>query len=55
MGSSGAVVTQPALGRVADAQSYSTSYVVSAVIQAGAIPFLLLARRSRADSDPIGD
>lgn len=53
MGSSGAVVTQPALGRVADAYSYSTSYVVSAAIQLGAIPFMLLARGERAASDPM--
>lgn len=55
MGSSGAVITQPALGRVADSQSYSASYVASAVIQLGAVPFILLARRERAPSDPIGD
>ena len=53
MGSSGAVVAQPALGRVADAQGYSASYVVSAAVQVGALPFLLLARARRASSDPI--
>lgn len=53
MGSAGGVVTQPVLGRVADVWSYSTSYVVSAAIQAVAIPFLVLARREAAESDPI--
>jgi MFS family permease len=53
MASAGGVATQPALGRVADVWSYSTSYVVSAVIQAAAIPFFLLARREKAESDPI--
>lgn len=53
MGSTGGIVTQPALGRVADVWSYSTSYVVAAVIQAAALPFFILARRERAASDPI--
>ena len=53
MGSSGGVVAQPALGRVADVWSYSASYVVSAVFQAAAVPFLLLARKENAESDPI--
>ena len=51
--SSGGIVTQPALGRVADISSYGTSYVISAIIQAGAIPFLALAKREHASSDPI--
>ncbi len=51
MSSAGGVVAQPALGRVADVWSYSTAYVVSAVIQVAAIPFLLLARRENAVSD----
>jgi MFS family permease len=53
VGSSGAVVTQPALGRVADVSGYSASYVAGAAIQLGALPFMLLARRERAASDPI--
>ncbi len=53
MASAGGVVGQPALGRVADVWSYSTSYVASSAIQAFAIPFLALARRERASSDPI--
>ena len=53
MGSSGGVVAQPALGRVADISGYGVSIVVSAAIQALAVPFVLLARRERAVSDPI--
>ena len=51
MGSAGGVVSQPALGRVADVSGYPTAYVMSAGIQLAAIPFLLLARRERAKSD----
>ena len=53
MGSAGGVVAQPALGRVADVAGYGASYVVAAGIQAIAIPFVLLARRENAPSDPI--
>ena len=53
MGSAGGVVAQPALGRAADAWSYSASYVMSSAIQVMAVPFILLARRERAPSDPI--
>ncbi len=53
MGSAGGVVAQPALGRVADMSGYATSYVVAAAIQALAIPFVILARRENAVSDPI--
>jgi MFS family permease len=53
MGSAGGIVVQPTLGKVADVWSYSTSYVVGAVIQAMALPFLVLARREKAESDPI--
>jgi len=55
MGSSGGVVTQPALGRVADVGGYPASLVASAAIQAVAIPFIVLARREHAASDPIAD
>jgi len=55
MGSAGGVVAQPALGRVADLSGYGTSYVVSAAIQAAAIPFVFLARRERASADAIVD
>jgi MFS family permease len=53
MGSAGGVVAQPVLGRVADVSGYAASYVVSAGIQALALPFVLLARREHAVSDPI--
>jgi MFS family permease len=55
LSSSGGVIVQPALGRVADAWSFSTSYVVGAGIELLALPFLTLARRQRASSDPIRD
>lgn len=53
MGSSGGVVVQPVLGRVADVSGYATSYLVSAGVQALALPFMWLARREHAASDPI--
>jgi len=52
-GSSGGVVIQPILGRAADIWGYPLSYACSAAIQALAVPFMLLARRERAVSDPI--
>jgi MFS family permease len=55
MGSAGGVVAQPALGRVADVNGYAASYLVSAGIQVLALPFVLLARREHAVSDPITD
>jgi MFS family permease len=53
LGSSGGVVVQPALGRAADVWGYSTSYLAGAVVEILALPFILLARRERAGSDPI--
>jgi len=53
MGSAGGVVVQPVLGRVADVSGYPMSYLVSAGIQTMALPFVLLARREHASSDPI--
>jgi MFS family permease len=53
LGSSGGVVIQPALGKVADAASYATSYVVGAGIVLAALPFMVLARRERPISDPV--
>jgi len=55
LGAGGGVVVQPALGRVADAWSYSTAYVVGAAVQLLAAPFMVLARRERPESDPIED
>ena len=53
MGSVGGVVAQPALGRSADVFGYGPSYMIAAVVQALAAPFIFLARRERAASDPI--
>jgi MFS family permease len=53
MGSTGGVA-QPLLGRVADVSGYAASYLVSAGIQALALPFLFLAHREHASSDVIG-
>jgi hypothetical protein len=46
-------VAQPALGRAADVYGYGASYVIAAAIEALALPFILLARREHAASDPI--
>ncbi len=53
MGSAGGVVSQPLLGRAADVNGYPFTYLLAGVAQLGALPFVLLARRERADSDPI--
>jgi MFS family permease len=53
MGSAGGVVAQPALGRTADLFGYPASYVVAAGVSALALPFVILARRENAPSDPI--
>jgi hypothetical protein len=53
MGSAGGVVIQPVLGRAADIYGYGASYVIAAGIQTLALPFVLLARRENASSDPI--
>src|SRR5262245_22115957 len=47
LASSGGVLVQPALGRVADLWGYAASYVAGGVVQGLALPFLLLARRAR--------
>ena len=51
--STGGVVFQPVLGKVADVWSYPASYVVSAGIQALSIPFTWLARREQSSADII--
>jgi MFS family permease len=53
MASAGGVAAQPALGRAADVWGYPSAYVLSGVIQLTALPFLALARREDAASDPI--
>jgi MFS family permease len=52
-GSSGGVVFQPLLGKAADVWGYPTSYILSAAIQALAVPFTWLARHESAPSDEI--
>jgi len=51
LASTGGVLFQPPLGRVADVWGYPASYGCSAVIQALAIPFLWLSRREQPKSD----
>ena len=55
MGSAGGVIAQPALGRVADVNGYGPAYLVSAGVSALSLPFIVLARRENAASDPILD
>jgi MFS family permease len=53
LSSSGGVLVQPALGKAADVWSYSTSYLLAGAVELVALPFVLLARREKASSDPI--
>lgn len=53
LGSAGAVGIQPTLGKVADANGYPTSYLVSSLFQWAALPFIYLARREKPKSDII--
>jgi MFS family permease len=53
MASAGGVGAQPALGRAADLFGYATAYLLCGVVSAAALPFLWLARREKAGSDPI--
>jgi MFS family permease len=53
LSSSGGVLCQPVLGKVADVWGYSTSYIVAAAIEIVAVPFVLGARGQRASSDPM--
>lgn len=54
MGSAGGIVVQPALGKAADVWNYSTSYFGAALFQLAALPFIYLAKRTKAPSDPSG-
>lgn len=54
LGSAGGVVAQPALGKSADVWSYGTSYVISGVLSALAVPFLVLSRRQKPAADTSG-
>jgi MFS family permease len=51
MGSSGGVVIQPVLGKVADVYSYSTSLVIGSLFELAAVPFLVKSRREGAAAD----
>lgn len=51
LGSSGGVISQPALGKAADISGYPLSYLICAAIQACGLPFLAMARRLAAKSD----
>jgi MFS family permease len=51
MASSGGVVIQPALGRIADSYSYATSFVVGGLIELLAVPLVLRSRRERSPAD----
>lgn len=51
LGSSGGVVTQPALGKAADVWSYGVSFGIAGVVQLLAVPFLLLANRRKETGD----
>jgi MFS family permease len=53
LASAGGVVSQPALGKVADIWGYPVSYVASAAFQIVALPFLLLARGENAKADSV--
>ena len=53
MASSGGVVLQPALGRVADASGYAASYLVCSAVQVLALPFTWLSRRENQPADQI--
>ncbi|HKR22195.1 MAG TPA: MFS transporter, partial [Pyrinomonadaceae bacterium] len=50
-GSTGGVVIQPVLGKVADVLGYPASYTFSAIFQVFAIPFTWLARREGTKPD----
>ncbi|HKX83951.1 MAG TPA: MFS transporter [Pyrinomonadaceae bacterium] len=53
LGSAGGVVSQPALGKIAEVWGYPASYIGSAVVQILALPFLVLAKSEKAKSDVI--
>jgi MFS family permease len=53
MGSAGGVVSQPALGRVADVFSLGTGYVVAGLLYAIRLPFILAVRRMRLPADDV--
>lgn len=53
MGSSGGIFIQPVLGKAADMWGYATSYMLASFVQLAALPFIFLAKKENAKSDPI--
>ncbi len=53
MGSTGGVVIQPILGRVADVSNYSQSFIAGALVRAIAVPLTFLARRENVRADAL--
>jgi MFS family permease len=51
MGSGGAIVLQPLLGKTADLWGYPASYIAGGMLQIFALPFIWLAKREKASSD----
>ena len=55
LGSSGGVVLQPGLGRIADAHGYPLSFLLSGLFAGIALPFLVASRRERSPADRARD
>lgn len=53
-GSAGGVVSQPALGRVADIYSLGTGYIVAGVLYIAQLPFILRVRAMGLEADRTG-
>lgn len=53
MGSSGGVVAQPALGKVADVWSLGIGYIVAGALMAIRLPFILAVRRMKLPADEV--
>jgi MFS family permease len=51
LASSGGVLTQPALGRLADVSGYAPTFAVAGAVQALAVPFLWASRRLAGAAD----
>ncbi len=51
LSNAGSAASQPLLGRAADLYGYGPSYLISAAIQIGSLPFIYLARKQKAKSD----
>ena len=51
MGSGGSAIVQPILGRSADIGGYGFSLLLSGIISAAAVPFVLLSRAQRSPAD----